>query len=351
MGSLLGGLIGHLDPAALVTHLLSGLGLRLMAQADEWLLGEIVALLTRLSPLGPALAAASGFYRQEVLLAAVLMLPVLAVSVAVGVVRASFGALLEALARVPLAVVMIAVTPFGVLQADRVVRAVSGGLLTGVASLVGIGTMLRGDASIPGSSLASLVILSGVVLLGGLMLFLELVMRNAAIVLVVVLVPLASLGLVLPFGRQWPSRVLRTLFGLVAAKLVIALGVGVGAAELAAASRARPLDTVLVGVALLLVAALAPLAVLRIAAVAELVALEAAAGARTLVSGRLSAAGNLAIGTGFIWSAHRAAAEAERLPEWKGHPPPEAIVERAKEDPWVWEILYGRQQKGRRRRG
>jgi hypothetical protein len=348
VGSLLGSLLAHLHLSALVAHLVSGFGLDLLVSADRWLLGEIVDLLTRLAPLGPALAHARGLYRDQVLLAAALMLPVLAAAAIAGVMRASLSALGEALARVPLAVLMIVVTPFGVLEADRVVRAVSSGLLQGLTSLVALGTLLRAVGNLPGSSIAVTLILSGVVLVGALALFLELVMRNAAIVLLVTLVPLASLGLVLPFGRQWPSRVLRSLFGLVVAKLVIALGVGLGAAELRGASASRPLATVLVGLALVLVAAFAPVAVLRLAAVAELVALEAAVEARSLVTGRLAAVGNYAIGTAWSWSAEAAATRAARLPVWKGHPPPEEIVKRAEEDPWVWEILYGRQQKGRR---
>jgi len=349
VGSLVGSLLSHLDLGALVAHLVSGFGLGLLVSADRWLLGEIVALLTRLAPLGPALQAAQGLYREETAFAAALMLPVFAVAAIVALARASAATLGEALVRVPLAVLMIVVTPFGVREADRVVRAASSGLLQGLTSLVELGTLVREVSSLPGSSLAVTLILSGVVLLGALVLFLELVMRNAAIVLLVTLVPLASLGLVLPFGRQWPGRVLRSLFGLVAAKLVIALGVGLGAVELRGASASRPLATVLIGLALVLVAALAPLAVLRLAALSELLVLEAAGEARSLATGRLAAIGGYAIGTAWSWHAEVAAARAAQLPVWKGHPPPEEIVQRAQEDPWVWEILYGWQRKGRRR--
>jgi len=348
VGSLIAGALLHRDPAGIITHLVSGFGVQLLVNADRWLLGEIVDLLTRLAPLGPALARAHGLYLSEVVVTAVLMLPVLVVAVIVGVMRASLSALVEALGRVPLAVVMIVVTPVGVLEADRVVRALSQGLGAGLSSLVELGTQLRMVETLPGSSAAVTLLLSGVVLLGALALFLELVMRNAAIVLVVTLVPLASLGLVLPFGRQWPSRILRSLFGLVVAKLVIALGVELGAAELSGASATRPLATVVVGIALVLVAAFAPIAVLRLTAVAELVALEAAVEARRLATSRLGAAGNYAIGTAWSWSAELAMARATQLPEWKGHPPPEELVKRAEEDPWVWEILYGARGKGRR---
>ena len=141
-----------------------------------------------------------------------------------------------------------------------------------------------------------LVILAGILAVVALMLWIELAVRGAAIAIALLFVPLALAGVVFPATAHWARRLGETLFALVLSKFVIACVLSLAAASIGAPSGASGLVE---GVALLLLAVLAPFAVLRLIPMAESGALGSLEGvgrrglhlARSALSLSLSGAG------------------------------------------------------------
>jgi hypothetical protein len=109
-------------------------------------------------------------------------------------------------------------------------------------------------------------IVAMVVIVGGLLLWLELLLRSAAIYVVVFFFPLALAGLVWPATAHWTKRMVELLVALILSKFVIvaALSLAVGAV-----GTARQAGQVIAGGAVLLMAGFAPFILLRLAPMVE----------------------------------------------------------------------------------
>ena len=106
---------------------------------------------------------------------------------------------------------------------------------------------------------------------GALLVWLELAMREAAVYIVVLLLPLAFAALVWPARRVWALRAVELLVALILSKFAIVAVLGLGGEALDHASASGVgLGTVLAGMVLVLLAALAPWAVLRLVPLTEL---------------------------------------------------------------------------------
>jgi hypothetical protein len=101
-----------------------------------------------------------------------------------------------------------------------------------------------------------------------ILVWLELAMREAAVYIVVLLLPLAFAALVWPARRIWAVRVVEILVALILSKFAIVAVLGLGGAALDQAG-AHGLSAMLAGMVLVLLAALAPWAVLRLVPLAE----------------------------------------------------------------------------------
>lgn len=110
----------------------------------------------------------------------------------------------------------------------------------------------------------------------GVLVWLELAMREAAVYIVVLLLPLAFAALVWPARRAWAIRALEMLFALILSKFAIVAVLGLGGAALNHRV-GQGLGALLAGMVLVLLAAFAPWAVLRLVPLAE-VASSAAGG-------------------------------------------------------------------------
>ncbi|MEX6429533.1 MAG: hypothetical protein ACYCWN_07955 [Ferrimicrobium sp.] len=341
--------IAHAIISYLITAL-SGFAGHLFTGALSWFLTQIVSLLGAADRLDVAAGAMQTVYHSQVALLEVVALPVLVIGVVIALWRQSIGGFIELVARVPIAVCAVALAPVLTGDLAAVVDALSRAPMANIGSLPRLALMFSWGRAIPGVGPIVAGILALVALLGALALFLELLMRDAGIYLVLALFPLASLGIVLSIGRHWFANAVRSLFGLVIAKLVLAIGVGLGASLLVeATSSSAPsqlLSLALSGVSLLLVVCFAPIAILRSVAFSEVVAAEALSGARSMAMARL---GNLA-DQGYMASIVLAApwnkaSPTSGLPPYRGHPVPSAIAELAKSDPWVDEFLHGRERR------
>jgi hypothetical protein len=102
-----------------------------------------------------------------------------------------------------------------------------------------------------------------------ILVWLELAMREVAVYIVVLLLPLAFAALVWPARRVWAIRAVEVLIALILSKFAIVAVLGLGGAALDQFT-SHGLDALLAGVVLVLLAALAPWAVLRLLPLTEL---------------------------------------------------------------------------------
>ncbi|HLI24335.1 MAG TPA: hypothetical protein VKU91_05230 [Acidimicrobiales bacterium] len=209
-------------------------------------------------------------------LVSVLMMPLLAAATIGAVLRQDMGRLGRTWGvALPLALLGGALVVPLTLEGERVTDAMSsvvaGHLGVDIPdALDSVGRVLAGIGTTGAGGLLAGV-LALLVVMGSFFLWLELVLRSAAIYLAVFFMPLALAGLVWPASAHWARRCIHLLVALLLSKFVIvsALTVGVGAL---AASRGR-LDQGLMGGAVLLLAAFAPFLLLRMAPVIEAAAI------------------------------------------------------------------------------
>jgi hypothetical protein len=110
-----------------------------------------------------------------------------------------------------------------------------------------------------------------VVIAGGLAIWLELVVRSAAIELAVFFMPLALAGLVWPATAHWAKRLVEVLVALLVAKPIIVGALCLGDNAITSAS-AGP-SSVVTGAAILLMAAFTPFVLLKLVPMAEIQAI------------------------------------------------------------------------------
>jgi hypothetical protein len=102
----------------------------------------------------------------------------------------------------------------------------------------------------------------------GMCVWLELAMREAAVYIVVLILPLAFAALVWPARRVWAIRAVEMLVALILSKFAIVAVLGLGGAALDHIAT-HGLGAMLAGMVLVLLAAFAPWAVLRLVPLAE----------------------------------------------------------------------------------
>ena len=134
-------------------------------------------------------------------------------------------------------------------------------------ALAKIGGTIGAVSTIDGS--AFLAFLLGLfVVAAAFALWLELMIREAAVYVVVLMLPLAFAALVWPARRVWAARAVELLIALILAKFAIVAVLTLAAAALGHSVFAGP-TAMLAGVALLTLAAFAPWALVRLMPMAE----------------------------------------------------------------------------------
>jgi hypothetical protein len=202
--------------------------------------------------------------------------------------RAAFGYLPLALLAVglaaPLTMLLLAATD----QMCRVVSSAAGD--AGTRFLIHA-ALAAGPVSILDGS-AFLAFLIGLfAALGALVLWLELLIREAAVYVIVLMMPLAFAAFVWPARRVWATRAVELLVALILSKFAIVAVLSLGGSALAQ-SPFTGVTSVLVGLVLVTLGAFAPWAMLRLIPLAEI-----ASGAAASLHGeswRLRSAGAVA---------------------------------------------------------
>jgi hypothetical protein len=136
------------------------------------------------------------------------------------------------------------------------------------ASIRGLVASVQATPTLPG---AVAIVVAGLVIMGSLVLFIELVVRAAAITVLTAALPLVLASTLWPPAIAWAKRLFETLGALIVSKAVIVLVLSV-ALDATAHAGSGP-GTALTGGALLLLASFMPFAVLRLVPLAETAAI------------------------------------------------------------------------------
>jgi hypothetical protein len=259
-----------------------------VATGAAWLLGQVGAVLAasgRIDLQAPWFGA-----HYAVVLAAAVLLPLLLLGIIQAVARQQPSMLLRiAFVQLPLALLLSAVAVqvvrLSLSVVDAMCRTLSpdGGVVHALAGLAG--ELVSASA---GSGLPPFVLLLGsaLVVLGGVALWIELLVRSAAVYLAVLFLPLGLASLAWPAVAHWCRRLVETLAALALSKLVIVAALVLGVGELGGGSG---FAGVLGGAAMLLLAAFAPFALLRLVPMVEAGAVHQMEGMRQRMTRSLGA--------------------------------------------------------------
>jgi hypothetical protein len=206
-------------------------------------------------------------------IAALLTLPFLFAAVVQALLRSDLALLARAaLGYLPLAMLAVGIAaPLTMLllaasdQMSAVVSSAAGN--AGARYLTRAGVTLAGLSTIAAPFLAFLIGL--LTAAGAVVLWFELLMRDAAVYVIVLMLPLVFAALVWPSRRIWAVRAVELLVALIFAKFVIVSVLSLGGAALSATA-APSVAGWLAGLVILVMGAFAPWAMLRLLPLAEL---------------------------------------------------------------------------------
>jgi len=260
-GSILGFTVGHLLAA------ISGW----IDAGAAWLLGQV----------GHALGASTSIqlgagwflrnYRTMTAVATATVLPFLLCAAIQAVVSQRAGLLARsALVHLPVALVLSAVAvqvvAMGLAVTDAMTSAISSG--AGVPVTAAMHQLERATAALGGAGSQipgfAVVLVAVFVAIGAVMLWLELLVREAAVYVAVLFPPLALAGLVWPPTAHWCRRLVDTLVAVVLSKFVIVAVLTLAIGAIGSAGAPGGFAAVLAGVALLILATCMPLVLLHL---------------------------------------------------------------------------------------
>ena len=216
----------------------------------------------------------SSTYWRVAGIAAVLTLPFLFAAAVQALVRSDITLLIRAaLGYLPLAMLAVAVAaPLTMLllaASDQLAAAVSSAagnqsahFLDRASGLIGALTAVSGSPFL--AFFVGLFTVAGAVIL-----WIELLMRSAAVYVIVLMLPLAFAAFVWPARRVWAVRAVELLVALILSKFAIVAVLSLGGAALSQ-SAFHSVSGMLAGVVLLVLAAFAPWALLRLLPLAEI---------------------------------------------------------------------------------
>jgi len=260
-----------------------------VAAGASWLLSQIGGVLSSTTSIDLGANWFASHYRTMAALAAVVLLPLLLLSIIQAVYRQSAAALLRIVAvQLPLALVLAAVAvelvQLSLSATDALSSTIAAGSGNDVEQVFSTVASTLSTQSAVGPAPAFVVLLGALlVAVGALLLWLELLVRAAAVYVAVLFLPLGLASLVWPAVSHWCRRLVDTLVALVLAKFVIVAVLSLAASALAAGT-GTGFSSVLGGGALLLLAAFTPFTLLRLVPAVEAGAVHQLEGARQRVA-------------------------------------------------------------------
>jgi hypothetical protein len=245
-----------------------------VASGAEWLLNQIGDVLSSTTTVDVGATWFRTHYGQMTALAGVVILPMLLASILQAVVRQNPGQLIRTfLLQLPLALLLAVVAIQAVILSlsatDAMCDAVAGGTNADVNSLLtGVTSGLVSSAADPTIASFVLLLIALLIAVAAFVLWLELLIRAAAVYVAVLFLPLALATLVWPAISHWCRRLVETLAALIISKFVIVATLSLAAGAISSGTagsgdHGSGFSSVLAGGALLLMATFVPFAILR----------------------------------------------------------------------------------------
>jgi hypothetical protein len=273
-----------------------------VTNAAIWVTGKVGALIDATTSPNVQAAWFQGQYRSMVTIAGALALLMLMLAVLQSVVHQDAGLLTRAaLGYLPMAFILAGVA----IAATGLLVAITDDMASGVVAGLGANqssNLLQavGDAYKNALSQTSGIPLFGVFLgaiilaIGAFVLWLELIIRDAAIYVCLFFLPLTFVAMIWPAASRWARRLVELLIAIVLAKFVIVAILSLASAALTNTSLVHgngdTFEQMLAGSALLVLAAWSPFALLRLLPMMEIAA-SAVVAQRAAVGSAAGAAG------------------------------------------------------------
>jgi len=317
-----------------INAVLNGLS-QWVASGAEWLLSQLGHVLIGTTTIDIGASWFHQHYVEMTVLAGAVVLPLLLVSTMQAVYRQNAGQLIRAFfVQLPLAlllgVVAIQIVVLCLSATDAMCTAVAGGSGSDVTALLsGVSNGMVGALGDPTMATFVLLLVGLLVAVAAFVLWLELLVRAAAVYVAVLFLPLALATLVWPSVSHWCRRLVETLAALILSKFVIvatlslaASAVSSGTASGGSGEVGSGFASVLAGGALLVLSTFVPFAILRLIPMVEAGAVGHLEGVRQRGMAPLTAmprtAASYALREGT--AAHRSARGAARLAAVTGPP-------------------------------
>lgn len=258
-----------------------------------WLLSQLGDVMTQTSTPNLNASWFAAHYDAMAAIAAVVAVPMLLLAAVQSIVRQDAGMLARAtFVQLPLAALLSAVALWIVQlslsltdQLSSLVSSGSGDQVQSALTAVAAALVSQAGLGTPGLVVA---LVAALVVAGSLVLWLELLVRSAAVYVAALFLPLALVGMVWPAVSHWGRRLVETLAAIVLSKFVIAAILSLGVGAVAAAGRGTGgLATVLAGAAMLVLASCSPFTLLRLVPLFEASAALHLDGARQRVAASL----------------------------------------------------------------
>jgi hypothetical protein len=292
VGGLAGPAVSQLAGAG-VDSVLNGLASWVAAGAT-WLLDQIGAVIGATTTVDLGASWFTAHYETMAALAAMVIAPLLLLGIMQAIYRQNASMLTRSvLVHVPLAILLTAVAvklvQLGLAVTDAMSLAVSQGAGLDAGQFMATVSSALSGAQATGSGAPAFILFLGAlaVVFGAVMVWIELLVRAAAVYVAVLFLPLALASLAWPAIAHWCRRLVDTLVALVLGKFVIVAVLSLAAGALAGGSGSAPaggsgsapagssagpgasvggggFGAVLGGAALLLLAAMSPWALFRL---------------------------------------------------------------------------------------
>jgi hypothetical protein len=236
----------------------------------------------------------SSTYWRMAAIAALLTLPFLFAATVQAALRSDLALLARAaFGYLPLAMLSIAiaapVTALLLAASDEMC-----GLISSAANNAGPDLLKRIDVAVGGLALAAtapfLAFLIALLMIGAAFaLWIELLLREAAVYVVVLMLPLAFAAITWPARRIWAIRAVELLIALILSKFAIIAVLSLGGAAIGAGIGHASVSGLMAGTVLIMLATMSPWALLRLVPLAEI-----ATGAAGALRGEMRSAANSA---------------------------------------------------------
>jgi hypothetical protein len=275
-----------------------------VTNAAVWVTGKVGTLIDATATPDVQADWFAGQYRSMISVAGLLALPMLLLAVIQAVWRQDVWILLRsALGYLPMAFIFagaaIVATELLVTATDGLASTVVQGLGGGSGNLLqSVGDAYKNalDDTSAGAVPLFGVFLGAIILaVGAFVLWLEMVIRDAAIYVALFFLPLTFVAMVWPATSRWARRLVEFLVAVILAKFVIVAILGLASAAITQTTLAQPdsgsvFERMIAGAALLVLAAWSPFGLLRLIPMMEVTA-GSVVGQRAALSGAAGSAG------------------------------------------------------------